>query len=301
MFNDAYKEIEKSTGKEFLPNMYHIFDYLFGSIDKYELRRAIDNPELVKDMWRLTLNSGYVMKNCKLFAYATRARTVSHTAFGVLADDVDFLKTAYRGKTKWRTWSLKEFDMLESNIFGSREFQSWVRKFIYKKLTFLRSWGVDQDELYGELIYASLCALRKSYPRYENELHALNGCKAAAHNAGIGLIHFYTRKKRQRFDSNGESNHEQLNDNMVIEDDHRDFVNSVLSAIETITPSLPTNEAEFISAAACIYNEGLSTFLLADNTNPQNYKKYLKLAREYFSVTLDKQEDIFRKVKEATL
>ena len=295
--------------------MATVFAYLFGAIGKYQYRDLIGDKSRAKSVWSLVENNGYILKNCKLYAYAVHVNRAlglptSPSRFGIYKADVTILRALDLATVglDHKAYSLFDFDNLETSIVTSRHIKEYIGKFISKKLVFLiRSYGIKREDLAGQMVLAAMFALRKNYPKYETELHALNTCKTAIHNCGIGLIQFYTRTKREALiKDNGDFQAVHVDystlSNVGVAPEHDDEVRVNIKAIHALSQTMGANEQAFLAAAAGIYDPGFSMFLGRDNRDAVevlNYPKYLTQLSSYHHFSQAKQTLLLEELRKA--
>jgi hypothetical protein len=251
-----------------------LFNYLFGAINKFEFRRQI-GKDLAKKVWGLASNDGYLLMNCKLYAYAASRGPASPKAFDIDRSDVALLKKidlSHLG-SKYQALSLSEYQSLEARVTGSRELSVYIGKFISKKLIFLtRSYGVTREEIHSLLLFSAIFAMRLKYPKFETELHALNICKTTIHNTGIGLIEYWTRDKRQALISEGggfQAVHVSLEhiNTLSVMPEHADESKQAVEVLRSVKKGLPVKERRLLSLASGEHDTGFSLYLGADNSD----------------------------------
>jgi hypothetical protein len=278
-----------------------LFSYLFDRIGKYEYRTQIGDKNTAKSVWKTASEHWYVLRNCKLYAHAyhyngKKGLPTSPAKYEISQQDVAILRGLDLShlKAKYKPYSVFDYDNLEGSILTSSHLKAHIGKFVSRKLIFLtRSYGLSRDEIHAHLLHAALFALRKQYPRYESELHAMNICKTAIHNSGMGLIEFWTRGKRNALlKENGafqavHVQYEVLN-NVGVPPEHDNEFRCNLQSLVSISKTLPAREASFLSAAAGIYDPGVSMFIgeLNDDAAARwKYDRYLSSVRAYYKVT----------------
>jgi hypothetical protein len=280
-----------------------VFAYLFGVIDKYAYRRAIGNKDVAKQVWASVSSNGYILRNCKLFAYAYHVNRdagipVSPARFAVEKEDVNLLRKLDLSSVskEFKAYTLFDYTNLETAIITSTELNTYIGKFISRKLIFLcRSYGLSRDEIHGDLRCAAIYALRKQYPFYQSELHAKNICKTAIKNAGQGLIEFWTRGKRNALmKENGDFqavhvSYDVLSD-VGVEPEHDNELRINLQCLASVAAKLPPQQQGWVAAAAGGYDIGFSFFLGKDNRDAVEslpYPRYLALLCDYHKVAQD--------------
>jgi len=294
-----------------------LFAYLFGSINKFEYRRQIGDRLLAKQVWSVAENNGYVLRECKLFAYAVKKNSsiglsTSPGRFKIDADDVNFLRSLDLSHIdlRFKAYSLFDFDQMEGALSTSKELQTYIGKYISKKLIFIvRSYGVSREEIHSGMLMTALFAVRKQYPFYESELHAFNTMKTSIQNYGKTQIEFYTRDKRNALsrEANGlfsavQVPYDSLN-NLAVMPEHEDELRVTRQSLITILPKLKPKAREFVQAAAGVYSEGFSLYLGIDNRDAVerwDYQgKYLPSLRSYLKVTEEQTTRLLSNLKKS--
>jgi len=169
------------------------FIYLFRGMQNSEFRQHFENGIAAK---RKLDESGYVLLNCKLFAWAhARGHEPKSKDFGILPRDARFLRTldlSFVGD--YPAWSLPSFRRTIERQLFSPDMDVYIGKFISKKLRFLKSYGITRPDIANELRMAALYNMYRMYPMYKSELHIKNVAKRAIKNAGMDLIHSATKR-----------------------------------------------------------------------------------------------------------
>lgn len=280
-----------------------VFSYLFGLISKYEFRARVGDKNEAKSVWNKVVNNGYVLCNCKLYLYALHkarglGQTVSYLRYDIDSSDVKLLKSINLTGVPYtfKAYSLAEFGSLETELLTSSTMNVYIGKFISKKLIFLtRSYNQQRQEIEGSLKIAGLYALRKQYPFFKSELHALNICKTSISNAGKGLIEFWTRDKRNALmRENGTfqavSVQYEVQKDLAVQPEHADEKRMNIQALCAISTRLPARQRDWVSAAAGLYDKGFSFYIGRDNTDAIEYvpyEKYLNLLCDYHAIGKD--------------
>lgn len=312
MLNELFNLGDKHT-----QHMGVLFGYLFGRIGKYEFREALGDKALAKAVWQVADTSGYVQRECKLYAYAVHQNRLvglptSPAKFGIHKDDVSVLRKLNLNHipTQYKAYSLFDFKTMETAILCSRELQVWMGKFISRKLIFLtRSYGLKRSDIEATLLHSGMFALRKQYPIYETELHALNICKTAMHNAGMGLIEFWTRDKRNALlKENGTFQavhvpYEALS-HLSVEPEHNDELRVNLQCLVGLAPRLKPRARQFIQAAAGLHDEGFSIYIGTDNADAAyqwEYNRYMQSLRDYLGISTRQTQLLLSNLRKALL
>lgn len=282
-----------------------VFQYLFGVITKYEYRARLGKAE-AKRIWSLVVDNGYVLMNCKLYLYArhvgrSQGLVVSPAKFEISKDDVRVLNAVdLTGVSlKHKVYSLFDFRTMESAILLNKEMDTYIGKFISKKLLFLtKSYSQKRVEIESSLKIAGIYALRKQYPGYKSELHALNICKTAIANAGHGLIEYWTRDKRNaliRENGSFQAVNVQYDvmQGLSVMPEHSDETRLNIQALAAFADKCPSTQRDWVNTAAGLHNRGFSFFIGRDNRDAVEvlpYDKYINLVSDYFKI--EKQDMI---------
>lgn len=298
------KDITGQTGRIHSQMIELCMDYLFGVIDKIQLRKQfvlIGDKELLEKI----LASGYVY-HCKLFVYARSLSKVKASDFGVEREDVALLK---RIALSYKINGCRALTLSESNefeMFVVSQLKTYIGKFISKKLLFLiKSYGLSRQDIESRLLCSAIIALRRKYPYFQSQLHAVNIVKASIHNQGMDIINECTRKKSQRLIKNNDGTFEAVNiDYQCLTKleapipyelrlkDERDS----LSALQN---KMNKKGALFISLARGEYNEDFSEYLGLDNSElaEKNYNSYLSKIRKYLNVDKAEADNWFSRLR----
>lgn len=288
-----------------------VFSYLFGAINKYEYRDHIGDKALAKEIWQRVASNGYILKNCKLFVYAnlvaaSQGQVVSPARYGIERSDVQALRRLDLSgiSLKSKAYSMFDFTNLENAILTSPEMDTYIGKFISRKLIFLcRSYGLKRDEIRADLLCSALYALRKQYPFYKSELHALNICKTAISNSGQGLIEFWTRDKRNALlKENGgfQAVHVQYEvmNNLYVMPEHENELRLNLQSLASVAVHLKPQEQQWISTAIGKHDPGFSFFIGKNNADAVEclpYNRYIDLLCDYHRVDRDHMISVLRR------
>lgn len=291
-----------------------LFGYLFREFDKYEYRRRIGDRVFAKDLWDNRVKpNGYILKNCKLFAYAVHCNrrlglSTSPGSYGIMQEDVQMLRNLdlTHIPIKFKHYNSQQYDRLEGKLVGGSELATNIGKFVSKKLIFLdRHFGEKRDEIDQALTCEALYALRKQYPFYKSELHALNLCKTTARNFGWGLVQYHTRAKRNKLLR--ENNQFQAVNvpleamvNLSVRPAHEDETRMNLEALASLEGRMPRRVRKFLHIAGGRYDAGFSLYMGDNNSvaaEDMDYERYMNLLRGYLGVTREQTAALFDKLK----
>lgn len=205
----------------------YCIQYLFKAISASKfttlVRETIGEKDFrVIEMRRtLLLSKGYFLKNLKLWLYYWYKEKPSVTktllkSYGVKAMDEevhkvldDTTKKMLEGLVKkgYKDKTLMEFDDALAYVTLHKDYVTFVRKFVYRKMRFIYEMhGQDPDDICKELTADSLQAAMFMYPKIESMDHLMNIVKRTAHNSGINYIEKYTTKGRGRLRSGAKPN-----------------------------------------------------------------------------------------------
>lgn len=286
-----------------------LFRYLLGDIDKYEYRDRLGDRRYAKDLWNRVVVSGYVLVNCKLYVYARhcakrQGRRVSAAAYGITPEDAKMLALVAPTwvKKKYKSMSLADYTKAECWVFSDPvlDMKTYIGKFISKKLIFLcRHYGLTREQVEGTLVDAAMYAMRKQYPRFESELHMVNVCKTAIHNAGMSLIQYWTRGKRNALINEDDGTHSavhvelttaQYMQNLGTLDPQDDAHAQTLQCLRAAESNMGPRAKAFLSLARGQFDSGFTLFIGINNEDAAhewNYQKYLASICKYLHVTAD--------------
>jgi hypothetical protein len=304
-----------------------LFAYLFYRIDQRQfLNYIVDNGIVksreealrIKDVARV---NGYVLKNCKLYAWACwRARglgrpTPRPQAFEVSPVDARVLRRLNlkhldprRGYDPYAAYSLASFDALTAKMLASVDLRNYIGKFVSKKMGFLmRSFGETRHDLETQLKESAILAWYKQYPRFDSSLHMVNVAKAQIHNTGQTMITSLTSKSRQRLTQNADGSFEALSvdisvvaNEIVAPPQYGAMLHDWLQAMAKVEPMLKPRARDFLLCCAGHHHAGLSAFLQVNNEDAADewpYQRYMAKVQEYFQTTPERVEKLFNSIR----
>jgi hypothetical protein len=304
-----------------------MFAYLFYRIDQKTFISYVVDKELVRDRREalrikdVMRGNGYIMKNCKLYAWACwtarrlHAPMPSAKSFGVNTKDAGVLRKlnlkhldVMRGTlAPFDAWSLRSFDQTTERLLQSPELRNYIGKFVSKKMSFLmKSFGETRHDLEMQLREAALLSWYKQYPRFDSELHMVNVAKASIHNDGHTMITSLSSKSRQRLQRNDDGTFDALTVDIEALADvaappqYGALLHDHLQALEAVSHKLNERAQAFLLCAAGQYHEGLTKFLKIDNTDAAEkwpYPRYMAQVQKFFEVTPAKVERLFNAIR----
>lgn len=285
-----------------------LFGYLFRDINKYEYRAEMPSREYAKALWGRVTATSYVLLNCKLYVYARHCarregRRVSASAFGIEKDDLKLLNSIeLKIKKKYPALTLEQFATLENWVLTSPavDLKTHMGKFISKKLIFLcRSYGLQREQITNQFLETSLYALRKQYPFFKSELHTVNVCKTAIHNAGISLIQYWTREKRNALRVEDDGTFSSVHLDIDVAQAMRESVMGQvgpqddphlqnLQVLRDLKHRVSPRARQFLDLARGEPDPGFSMFIGLNNDDAAHdwsYRRYLESVCRYLRVT----------------
>jgi hypothetical protein len=295
-----------------------LFAYLFNRIDLNQyleyLNATGDRSEgvRVKDIARM---SGYILKNCKLYAYAVhyaRANNLVKPKFSdyqvneIDAKFLDRLNLKHLSNS-YKAFTLKEFDNVIFEIATNMEMKAYTGRFISKKMKFLiDSYGQNRSDIESHLKEAAITALYKQYPRYESHLHFTNIAKASIHNVGHSFITFHTARTRQQLQRREDGSHESVHVDLAVIKELAYIPSSNNKTLESLN-SLAKLESrmtkkvkKFILCLAGVHNSEFSEYLEEDNSviiDNISYVKYVKKLQTHMDISDKQKQNLFTKLK----
>ena len=291
-----------------------LFAYLFGIIKKSEYTEMIDDRLLSKAVLASARSSGYVLLNCKLYAYACWCARASEqplpraSTFEISPKDASLLRRLNLAALgdRFHAFSLSGFTRVLNRVMLKADLDQYIGKYVTRKMTFLmKSYGVSRHDLETTLLQSALYAIYKQYPRYESGLHLINICKTTIHNVGQNLIQYHTRKKRQALSRSDDGSFssvlvslDQIIDVPAEDDEHE--VRHALMSLAALEHRMSPKVREFLHCAAGVYHEGLSEFLGKPNDDLVEavpYSRYLDKLRSYFEISEQQTERLFERLR----
>lgn len=292
-----------------------LFAYLFRRFNKKEFASYVDDVKLVRTITRKVLErDGYVLKNCKLFAYAHwYALKFNRTPprprdFGVTLRDAQLLRrinlSHLKGKDVCPPMSLEEFEQQTTAAIYGKETGVYLGKFISRKMSFLiKSYGIDRGDIEEELRSEALRGLYKQYPYFASEAHLRATARTVLKREGQTFIKFHTRKSRTRLQDNGFGGNEQTTlpleaaAELATDTRQADATKETLQALVALAPKLGPVAQRFLLVSAGHYDEEFSTYLGQDNRDAVerlSYTFYVKKLQTFLAVPDHRVQSLYR-------
>lgn len=193
--------------------------YAYGQVSYQQLNKLLASHGVKpRQFAQPIVDDGYFMRNCKTYLLAHAAgRQPGIEEYELSETTQKLLMRCYRtvhlrGKlkqlsTRYRVLDLQQLDRMVSLVLSNQNFNTYLDKFINRKLIFLaRHFGLSQEDIKSDLIIACTRGLLKAYPTFNDATHVLNTAKQTAHNRGMNLITEHTSQGRNRFCTEGDRN-----------------------------------------------------------------------------------------------
>lgn len=284
-----------------------LFKYLFKGMSNPEFKSKVSNG---KDLKSKVDNSGYILKNCKAYAYAYYSykqgilkKKPKRKDYQLVMEDALLLRKLDLSfiNTRFKAFNLQEYDFILQELFLSKELNSYVGKFVNKKMTFMiNSYGDSFNGLKSELMAAGLYTIYRQYPYFESYLHVMNIAKAGIHNFGQDLIKNRTAQKNQRLGKNEDGTFYQkciplskVENFIVVEQENPDFV---FESVE-----MKPKAKKLLLLLSGKYDAEFSNYLGSDNdvaALSMRYSSYTKHVQEYLEVSPKQVRRFFEKVRD---
>lgn len=321
----------RSSGCTFPETVGAVFAYLFHRINQAELIKYLKEQDGNKDRAKRIINkvrdNGYVLKNCKLFAYASYMHLMGKgdkpkaKTYGVDLVDAKVLRKINLNhlpqKHLGRSWVMKQgggawthhmMDAMVEATLLTPKFNQHIGKYISKKLLFLtKSFGETRETLTGDLRAAAIRAVQMTYPRFESLLHFENVMKTAIHNVGQSKIQYYTTESRNVLYKDAQGMHQSVHtgthelDMVATPDGYMEHIRERMHNLVALEPKLGPGAKRFLTLACGHYDEEFSAFLKTDNSeavDSMSYDRYLAAIRKFLNVPQDLVEQMFKDLRE---
>lgn len=295
-----------------------VFAYLFHRIDQKKLIRIVNEYDSTKteQILEVVRTKGYLLLNCKLYAWAFyKSRhggpKPKPADFGIARADVQFLSRINLAHIplKFVAYSVADFKNLIVEATDDPEIRAHIGRYVSKQLTFLvRNYGVNRNDLEGEMKAHAIRALYMKYPHFESVLHLRNNVKTTIHNRGQTLVSYHTSPARERLtkDAEGKFASRHVDTEALVDleapDEYMADVRDTLNSLVQISSALSLRQdvQRFLMCCAGHFDAGFSAFLTIDNAQAVEdmaYDKYLKKARTYFSFSEKQVTHLFAKLR----
>lgn len=263
---------------------------------------------------KIALTNGYVMRNCKLFAYAHFMAVHNGTeppepkAYDIHPDDVMFLRSLDLSHLLKREClppvTLKEFDNLI--LTAVKETKAYTDRFIYKKMLFLiNSYAIPHEDISGDMKESAVRAIQRVYPLLECDLHLVNTVKHEIHNEGQTLIQKSTTSGRNRLVQEKDGTFSSLLSPIVSEDaltnvDEEDNRKHWLKVLADVESQMSGKVRRFILCMMGEHDDGFSEYLGGDNSQlveSMSYRAYRRRLETYMNISRNQSEEVFSHIR----
>jgi len=288
-----------------------VFDYLFRKIT---IRQFKDHFEDSLALKRKLDRSGYILLNCKLFAFAhykakqKNLRKPNPKLYDIHPEDVRFLRNLDLSHipTKYESLTLAQFQRAIASFLSSSSFDSLLGKFINKKMRFLiKSYGETKDSLDMAMRLHALYNIYRVYPYFDSYLHMCNVGKGAAAKHGHSIIKARTTKKAQRLLSNSDgtfsSVHVPLDSVIHTLSTEEESINPHMEMLEKVKTRASPRVRLFISLMSGDFHPEFSEFLGMNNCKAaleMRFDSYQAHVQKYIGVTRAQVDKLFLKIRQ---
>lgn len=211
----SYKALPKDSREELWSS---VMRYVFRVTNASEFAaslRGVNEDYSSKRTRLLLLKNGTILKNLKLFAYASAKYSgvprqlykINEKDEGIVLHCLDSDRR-FRGslhkylRKGFKPLTLQTMNRLVNDVIKEVD-HAHVPKFVHKKLRFvIQSTGIEASDLKQDLYSWGAYSIYKAYPQIESFLHAVNIAKRAIHNRGINIIMENTSQSRLRYIKN---------------------------------------------------------------------------------------------------
>lgn len=295
-----------------------IFAYVFHRIDQRKLIELLDEhvPSFQESIIETVRVDGYVLKNCKAYAWAFYKATQLNEPlprakdFEIEREDLPLLERLNLSHINldYPAYTLFDYDALLTSATNSRAMDAYIGRFVSKRMTFLiRSYGVERNDLEHECKLGALRAIYMRYPQFDSLLHLNNTAKTGIHNAGESQVTFYTSPARQRLqqDSDGSFSSRHVSTESLSEleapQPYLLHIKDYLEVLAKFSDRMRPATQRFLMCCAGQYDQGFSAYLEENNTEAVEvmaYSRYLSKAKRYFELTDKEVTKMFSRLRE---
>ena len=306
-------DLEPKEYKRIVPAL---FAYYFHRINLRQFIKHVGDQAEGNRIKEIARKSGYLLKNCKLYAYACYVSRVNEerlpkpSEFGVAQEDAAILRRlnlAHLDTSHFKAFTLQEFERTVNDMIASSEIRNNIGKFVSKKMSFLmKSYDEKREDIESMLKIDAVEAIYKTYPRFMSYLHMVNVAKAQIHNKGQTFITSSTAKSRQRLQRTTDGGFEAVHVDLATAADipapvhYATEIREQLTALAQIEDVLPKRTREFLICAAGVYHEGFSAYLEMSNeeaAGTMNYQRYMAKCQAYFGTSQEKVDKLYANIR----
>lgn len=295
------------------------FMYVFGAINQAQAVRNIGgNKKAVRSLLRDVKYDGYLLLNCKLYAWAwyrhkhADAERPRYAHYGVPFEDAKFLRrlNLEHLNLSYPSCGVEEMRDRVRDELTRPSARTHMGKLVSAKLRFLiKSYGVTRQELYSDLGGEAAHALYFQYPRFHSDLHFTNVVKTTIQNYAMSTIKYHTCEARQRLvkDTQGQFHSliEDIDSAAVFTaeapDPYMHHIKDQLTTLVELSPQMSSKVQSFLLSLAGHHDSGLSAFLKKDNSEAADrwdYARYTGLCAQYYGLSEARVERIFARLRD---
>ncbi len=290
-----------------------IFDYLFRKISIREFKDYFPDSLQVK---RHVDSCGYILLNCKLYAYAHHVAVRDGTKlpnprnYDIHPHDTRFLRSLDLSHIpkEYISHSLKGFQDSLSMFVTSSHLDTLLNKIISKKMRFMiKSYGDTRHDLDMSMRVAAIYNIYRVYPYFKSYLHMCNVGKGAARRHGHTLIKQRTTLKSQRLMKNTDGTHQArliplaAVHHSLRQEEQKDISMEILEAvINKCSPRV----RRFFYLMSGNFDEGFSEFLGQNNKEAaleMRFDTYRAQVQKYLEVTPAQVTNLFQRLQQRYL
>lgn len=309
----------KKQSSELLPSL---FKYLFKGFHQKTLKERAEklNPdiELFRFLSKVPL-MGCITQDDKVCLYAKHKGVnpgiKPEPYISKVLADPEF--NAHISKFDGPAYSLSEVRRLEERALLNPEISLYIRKFLYRKMSFImKNYGVPFEDLTETVQERAIHNLRMNYPNWSSSGEMLAMSKSAIANAGHNVIKFYAATKRAKLDTSNQAVEVSMEAMTEIAGDGFEYTALVYSdlfergmeqidaqlSLTSLMAKMTTlpNKKLFLSLLGGKYDYGFSEYLGCDNTGYSEYEDFEKLfdkACVYMGVTHTKASRFLKSLR----
>ena len=287
-----------------------VFDYLFRKITIRKFKDHFGTHSL--EVKRRLDRCGYVLLNCKLFAYAHHValreglKKPNPRNYEVDSKDARFLRKLDLSHIpkKFGAYELPTFQGMMAEFLNSRELKTYLGKFISKKMKFMiQSYGDTREDLDMTMRIGAMYSIYRMYPYFGSYLHFINIGKGAAKRVGHSMIKNRTTLKNQRLMRNKDGTHEA---NLIPLDavhfkiSNEDHTDVSLEILESLAEKCAPRVKRFFHLMSGNYDAEFSAFLGCSNSEAaleMRFDVYQAQVQKFLGVTPRQVQRLYHRLR----
>jgi hypothetical protein len=286
-----------------------VFAYLFHQISIEQFRGSFPGTTGLQVKRKID-SSGYVLRHCKLYAWAYhRAVRCGESIpkfrdYSIAKEDASFLRTLNLDSVPKKYIAYTEQQMEQTLAFiTADDLESYISKFVHRKHTFLvDNFGYHFSDIKQRLRGAALYAAYRQYPFFNPKTpgHVVAVAKVAVRNSGQNLIQENTTQSRQRLSKENESLIEQQSDVLTAPEPDT-FVSEGMRMLANMEHKMTAKTRRFLMIMSGQHDEEFSSFLGKDNSvaaERMEFEQYTSKVCQFFSVSGRSVERLYSKIRD---